>query len=356
MAAIRGRQGSAASSVEHVSNPGAGSPDGTWRGMQTVALIVAAGRGERFGGTLPKQYAGLGGIPVLRRSIVAFAEHPSVDGVRVGDRGGRRATSTQAPSRAEACSTPVIGGATRQDTVRNGLESLAESGTGQGADPRRGATAGIDRGDRPRRSGARHALAVLPVVPVVDTLKRVEPTPRSIGEAEQERPRRVPRRRKASGSRRSWRRTGPRAVAAIPTIRRSPPRPGLRWPGSSGEERNIKLTLPQDLRMAERLLDGGPSWRTGLGFDVHAFAPERPLILCGVRIPHELGLAGHSDADVAFHAITDAILGTIAAGDIGSHFPPSDPQWRDADFGALPAPRRRICWPSVAAGSRTSTW
>ena len=98
-----------------------------------------------------------------------------------------------------------------------------------------------------------------------------------------------------------------------------------------GEDCNIKLTLPQDLRMAERLLNNGTSWRTGLGFDVHAFAPERQLILCGVRIPHELGLTGHSDADVAFHAITDAILGTIAAGDIGSHFPPSDPQWRDAD-------------------------
>ncbi len=83
--------------------------------------------------------------------------------------------------------------------------------------------------------------------------------------------------------------------------------------------------------VAERLLGGMPRWRTGLGFDVHAFAPDRPLVLCGVRIPHELGLAGHSDADAAFHAITDAILGTIAAGDIGSHFPPSDERWRDAD-------------------------
>ena len=100
----------------------------------------------------------------------------------------------------------------------------------------------------------------------------------------------------------------------------------------AGEERNLKLTLPEDLDTAERLLaGGGKRWRTGLGFDVHAFAPGRPLVLCGVPIAHELGLLGHSDADVAFHAVTDAVLGAIAAGDIGAHFPPSDPRWRDAD-------------------------
>ena len=101
----------------------------------------------------------------------------------------------------------------------------------------------------------------------------------------------------------------------------------------------MKLTLPEDLAVAERLPGAArPAGAPGSGFDVHAFAPDRPLILCGVRIPHELGLAGHSDADVAFHAVTDAVLGTIGAGDIGSHFPPSDPHWRDAELGHVPAP------------------
>jgi 2-C-methyl-D-erythritol 4-phosphate cytidylyltransferase / 2-C-methyl-D-erythritol 2,4-cyclodiphosphate synthase len=99
----------------------------------------------------------------------------------------------------------------------------------------------------------------------------------------------------------------------------------------AGEESNIKLTLPDDLATAERFLGARTRWRTGLGFDVHAFAPDRPLVLCGVPIPHELGLAGHSDADVALHAVTDALLGAVGAGDIGSHFPPDDPRWRDAD-------------------------
>jgi 2-C-methyl-D-erythritol 4-phosphate cytidylyltransferase/2-C-methyl-D-erythritol 2,4-cyclodiphosphate synthase len=99
-----------------------------------------------------------------------------------------------------------------------------------------------------------------------------------------------------------------------------------------GERGNLKLTHAGDLAAAEAMLaPRAPRWRTGLGFDVHAFAEGRPLVLCGVPIPHERGLAGHSDADVALHAVTDAILGTIGAGDIGDHFPPSEERWRDAD-------------------------
>jgi 2-C-methyl-D-erythritol 4-phosphate cytidylyltransferase/2-C-methyl-D-erythritol 2,4-cyclodiphosphate synthase len=173
------------------------------------------------------------------------------------------------------------------------------------------------------------APAVLPVLPVVDTLKRVDE--QSV-QAEADR-RGLARAQTPQGFRfaeilaahRAAERgdyTDDTAVAAAF---------GLTVAWVAGEERNLKLTQPEDLTVAERLLGTTTRWRTGLGFDVHAFAPDRPLILCGIAVPHDRGLAGHSDADVAFHAVTDAILGSIGAGDIGTHFPPSDPHWRDAD-------------------------
>jgi 2-C-methyl-D-erythritol 4-phosphate cytidylyltransferase / 2-C-methyl-D-erythritol 2,4-cyclodiphosphate synthase len=296
--------------------------------MQTVALVVAAGRGERFGGRLPKQYAGLGGMPVLRRSIMAFVGHPAVDAVRavIG--------ADDAPLYAEATAgldllPPIVGAATRQATVRQGLESLAA------LDPARVL---IHDAARPLVSTAvisrvlaaldQHA-AVLPMLPVVDTLKRVvggavveeadrealcrAQTPQGFWFTEI-----LAAHRRAHGG--AY--TDDTAIAS---------NAGIEVVAVPGEERNLKLTVPEDLTFAERLLGTTTRWRTGLGFDVHAFAPGRPLILCGVAVPHELGLAGHSDADVAFHAVTDAILGAIAAGDIGGHFPPGDPQWQDAD-------------------------
>ena len=296
--------------------------------MHTVALIVAAGRGERFGGTLPKQYAGLDGIPVLRRSILAFADHPAVEGVQAVI-GPEDDDLYAAAAAGLDLLPPAVGAATRQATVRNGLESLVHLAPAKilihdAARPLV-SEAVIDRVARALDTHA----AVLPVVPVVDTLKRVEGG-MVTGEADRSHLARaqtpqgfrfadiLKAHRAASGGNY----TDDAAVAAAA---------GLEVVTVEGEERNLKLTLPEDLQTAERLLVGGTRWRTGLGFDVHAFAPERPLILCGVSIPHELGLVGHSDADVAFHAITDAILGTIAAGDIGSHFPPNDAQWRDAD-------------------------
>jgi len=296
--------------------------------MQTVALIVAAGRGERFGGTLPKQYAGLDGIPVLRRSILAFVKHPAIDSVRavIGPEDAELYASATAGLH---LFPPVIGAATRQGTVRNGLESLADWSPAKVLihDAVRPLVS-AEVIDRVVRALDTH-IAVLPVVPVVDTLKQVE-NATVTGEADRGN---LARAQTPQGFRFAEILAAHRAVRGGPHTDDSSiaAAAGLEVVAVEGEECNIKLTLPQDMRMAERLLNSGTSWRTGLGFDVHAFAPERPLILCGVGIPHELGLAGHSDADVAFHAITDAILGTIAAGDIGSHFPPSDPQWRNAD-------------------------
>ena len=296
--------------------------------MRTVALIVAAGRGERFGASMPKQYACLGGIPVLRRSIMAFADHPGIDAVRVVIGPGDSALYGQA-SEGIHLLPPVIGAATRQATVRAGLESLVELG------PERVL---VHDAARPLVSAAvigrvidalERFPAVLPVLPVVDTLKQVDDatvlgeTDRN-GLARAQTPQgfqfgKILAAHRAAGQS-SY--TDDTAIAAAA---------GLQIAWVAGEEGNLKLTQPEDLNVAERLLGAATRWRTGLGFDVHAFAPDRPLVLCGVTVPHEQGLAGHSDADVAFHAITDAILGTIGAGDLGTHFPPSDPRWRDAD-------------------------
>ena len=298
--------------------------------MRTVALIVAGGRGERFGTAQPKQYARLGGIPILRRAICAFTRHPAIDAVRVVIAAADAALYRAATAGLDLM-PPAVGGTTRQATVRAGLESLVA------AAPERVL---IHDAARPLVSAALigrvaaalddHA-AVLPVLRVVDTLKRVE-LDKVAGEVDRAG---LGRAQTPQGFRfgeilRAHRMavdtgyTDDTAIAAAA---------GVPVTCVAGEEENLKLTLPEDLALAERLLGGRARWRTGLGFDVHAFAPDRPLLLCGVPIPHAQGLAGHSDADVALHALTDAILGTIAAGDIGTHFPPSDPQWRDADSG-----------------------
>ena len=223
----------------------------------------------------------------------------------------------------------MIGAATRQASVRAGLESLVELSPDRvlihdAARPLVSAAV-IDR----VLAALDHHPAALPALPVVDTLKRVDGTS-VLGDTDRDG---LARAQTPQGFRfaeilsahrdaehASY--TDDTAIAAAA---------GLEVAWVAGEERNLKLTQPEDLAVAERLLGSATRWRTGLGFDVHAFAPDRPLVLCGVTVPHEQGLAGHSDADVAFHALTDAILGTIGAGDIGTHFPPSDPQWRDAD-------------------------
>jgi 2-C-methyl-D-erythritol 4-phosphate cytidylyltransferase / 2-C-methyl-D-erythritol 2,4-cyclodiphosphate synthase len=296
--------------------------------MRTVALVVAAGRGERFGAGTPKQYADLGGKPVLRRAVEAFARHPRVDGVKVAIGAADHAAYARAMAGLDLLE-PVVGGASRRETVRRGLESLA------GLAPARVL---VHDAARPLVSAAvigrvLAALddhpAALPVLPVVDSLKRTEgrvlagAVPRDgLVRAQTPQGFRFEEILAAHRGADGHDHTDDAAVAAAA---------GLEVAWVEGEESNMKLTRPSDLTAAEWFLGARTRWRTGLGFDVHAFAPGRPLVLCGVPIPHELGLAGHSDADVAFHAVTDALLGTIGAGDIGSHFPPSDPRWRDAD-------------------------
>ena len=308
-----------------------------------VALIVAAGRGSRFAAdspspSAPKQYRSLGGIPLLRRAILAFQQHPQVDDVRVVIHPDDRALYDQATA-GLALLAPVHGGATRQESVCRGLESLSDQA------PRRVLIHDAARPfvDIATISRSLDALAETPgaiaAVPLTDSLKRADQGMITAS---------VPRDN-------LWRAQTPqafrfsdilfahRAARADPTAGELTDdaavleRAGMEVSLVMGSEANIKITSEDDLRQAEhRLAAGLTDVRTGLGYDVHGFAAEAAaagstIMLCGVWVPSAHTLVGHSDADVGLHAITDALLGTIGSGDIGSHFPPSDPQWRGAD-------------------------
>ena len=300
----------------------------------TLALVVAAGPGERFGAGLPKQYRILAGRPVLRRAVERLAAHAAVDGVCVVRRPEHDAAYRSAVGDLDLL-PPVDGGATRQESVLRGLESLA------GRAPR---LVLIHDAARPLVDDATiarvvDALASAPgaiaAVPVTDTLKRAG-TDRHIA---------------ATVDRGGlWRAQTPQGfhygailAAHRAAAGRTIPDPALTDDAAvaeaaglavslvAGSEDNLKITTDDDLRRAESLLAGGTEWRTGSGYDVHRFAPGDAVMLCGVRIPHSHALEGHSDADVGLHALTDAILGAIGAGDIGQHFPPGDPRWRGAE-------------------------
>jgi 2-C-methyl-D-erythritol 4-phosphate cytidylyltransferase/2-C-methyl-D-erythritol 2,4-cyclodiphosphate synthase len=299
--------------------------------VKTAALIVAAGRGQRFGGSLPKQYAALAGVPLLRHTLQAFARHPAVAQVRAVIHPDDRPLYDAAAA-GLGLGEPVAGGRNRQESVLRGLESLA------GAAP---AEVLIHDGARPFVSPAiidrviaalaEHAGAIA-ALPVVDTLKQGDngriagtreraglwaaQTPQGFRFAEI-----LAAHRAAAGEEL----TDDAAVAE---------RAGLAVALVEGSRENMKVTSQDDLGTAERWLRGGQDeTRVGQGFDVHAFGPGDHVTLCGLRIEHHAGLVGHSDADVGLHALTDAILGALGAGDIGNHFPPSDPQWKGADSG-----------------------
>lgn len=294
-----------------------------------VALVMAAGSGIRLGGTLPKQYRLLAGVPMLRRSIDALAAVPAIDAVQVVI-GAAQAELYAAATAGLALPPPVTGGATRQDSVRRGLAALAD------APP---TLVLVHDAARPFASRAlierviaelATAEAVLPVVPVVDTLKRLDAAGRVAAEvprdalARAQTPQgfRYAVLQEAHARHRAVACTDDTGVVALD---------GVAVATVRGEEENFKVTTEDDLARAEALFAGRPRrFVTGTGFDVHAFAAGRRLVLCGIEVPHEFGLTGHSDADVALHAVTDALFGAMADGDIGSHFPPSDPQWKDA--------------------------
>ncbi len=298
-----------------------------------AALIVAAGRGHRFGGPMPKQYRTLGGRPLLRYCLAAFARHPDIAAVRTVIHPDDRALYDTAAAGLPKMLEPVAGGAERQDSVRLGLESL---------DDRAPETVLIHDAARPFPAqtiiGATLAQlaetqGALVAVPVVDTLKRGAEG-RVLGTVDRTG---LWRAQTPQGFRYGAILDAHRAAAgqALTDDAAVAEAAGLSVGLVPGSEDNFKVTTEDDLARAERLLAAATETRTGMGFDVHAFGPGDHVWLCGVKVPHEAGLIGHSDADVGLHAITDAILGAIGAGDIGVHFPPSDPQWKGAGSDAF---------------------
>jgi 2-C-methyl-D-erythritol 4-phosphate cytidylyltransferase / 2-C-methyl-D-erythritol 2,4-cyclodiphosphate synthase len=292
------------------------------------ALVVAAGQGSRLGGSLPKQYLMLGGAHMLRHSVGAFAEHPRVANVLVTIRPEDTALFDEAITGLEVL-PPVAGGATRQDSVRLGLEALAAYRPDRvlihdGARPFPDARL-VDR----VIDALDHSVAAIPCVPLRDTTKRVED-----GTI-----------RETIDRATLWRAQTPQGFhfGTILAAHRAAIDRNLTDDSAvaeaagvhpiivEGSEDNLKVTTPEDLAAAERLIAlRQGDVRVGQGFDVHPFASGDHLWICGVKIPHDMSLAGHSDADVGLHALTDAILGAIGAGDIGMHFSPSDARWRGA--------------------------
>ena len=294
-----------------------------------AVLLVAAGRGHRVGGPLPKQYLKIGGAAVLRHAAQRFLAHPDISHVLVVIHPDDRALYDDAIA-GLALPDPVMGGAERQDSVRNGLERLAETGAPDkvlihdAVRPFVGAeiiTAVI--GAITPTSG------VLPALPVADTLKRardgsVQTTVDRANLWRAQTPQGFPFAPLLAAHRAATGKvlTDDAAVAEAA---------GLAVALVAGHEHNFKITGPDDMERAERLLNPtNRVTRVGNGFDVHAFEDGTFAMICGIEVPHTHKLKGHSDADVGLHAITDALLGAAGKGDIGVYFPPSDAKWRGA--------------------------
>ena len=288
-----------------------------------TALIVAAGSGSRLGGGMPKQYRKIGGKAVLTHAVDALATHPSIGAVRVVIGAGQEELAAEA-LRGREVGPMIIGGAERADSVRAGLAAidgdfvLVHDAARLFCPPEV-----IDR----LLTALETEPAAVPVLPIADTLAtgdsllgdpvdrsslvRVQ-TPQAFRLAE------------LVDAYARW--SGPSPTDESTVARAA----GLRVAMVAGNPMLDKLTTAADFARAEQMLAVRLTPRTGLGFDVHAFAGDGPVMLGGIAVPHARGLAGHSDADVVLHAITDALLGAAGLGDIGEHFPPSDPQWRGA--------------------------
>ncbi len=311
-----------------------------------AAVIVAAGRGLRAGGDLPKQYRQVLGEPAIRSSLIALAGHASISLVQPVIHPDDAALF-RAASGGLALLPAVPGGASRQASVRAGLEAV------QSHHPE---LVLVHDAARPFASHAlitraiaagRASGAAVPVIPVADTVKTVDAAGYVTGTIDRTPMRMVQtpqafafaalldaHRRANAAGRDDF--TDDAALAEWA---------GLRVSTFEGEAENVKLTTDDDFARAEAMkLSALSDVRTGFGFDVHRFGDGDHVMLGGVRVPHTRGLSGHSDADVVLHALVDAILGALAEGDIGVHFPPTDAQWRGASsdrFLAFAAERVR---------------
>ena len=290
--------------------------------MHLAAILVAAGTGTRFGAETPKQFLPLLGLPVIRHAAIALLD-AGADLQPVGD------AAAIDPALAGLPHLPTVpGGATRQDSVRAGLEALR---------PHNPAIVLVHDAARPvfpkstvpaLIEALAHAPGAIPAAPVADTLKLVV----NGGIA-----RTVPRdglyRAQTPQAFRFQTLLDAHRAGVANTTDDASLLEALNLPVAivAGSETNIKLTFPEDLARLEAIMTQNLLPHAGTGFDVHAFGENRPLILCGVTVPHDRGLAGHSDADAGIHALCDAIYGALAEGDIGRHFPPGQAEWKDAD-------------------------
>ena len=291
--------------------------------MSFSAIVVAAGSGTRSGG--PKQWRMLAGKPVIRWSVEALLEAGATQVIVVIPAG--------AEAQADLCLTglsgwrAVVGGAQRADSVRRGLSSVEAD-----------LPVLVHDAARPLLSGAtiqnllkavERVPAAAPALSVADTLKSAIDA-QVVGTVDRTNLWRAQTPQAFApgilqAAYESWQDTdSPTDELAVveahgDTVRLIP-----------GDPRLMKLTFAEDFELAEALIRGRARTRVGNGFDVHAFGPGDAIWLCGVEVPHTHGLVGHSDADVGLHALTDAVLGAIGDGDIGDHFPPSDPQWKGA--------------------------
>nr|WP_245239854.1 bifunctional 2-C-methyl-D-erythritol 4-phosphate cytidylyltransferase/2-C-methyl-D-erythritol 2,4-cyclodiphosphate synthase [Methylobacterium variabile] len=316
---------------------------------QIAAVVVAAGRGIRVGGDTPKQYRRVGGQAVLTRTLAALAAHPGVTRIQVVIAADAAAFYDEClgdlgPGARGKLARPTEGGATRQASVRAGLEALARDGAPDLVLVHDAARPFVDAGliDRAIDAAERHGAAV-PGVPVSDTIKVVEPDGRVRETPKRESLRAVqtPQAFRFAGLRAAHGRAVAEGLDGFTDDGALAEWAGLPVAVFPGDLRNRKITQAADLVEADRAFspDTGAAQddpamtlltRLGTGFDVHAFTEGDHVWLGGVRIPADRGVLAHSDGDVVLHALTDAILGALADGDIGVHFPPSDPRWRGA--------------------------
>jgi len=296
--------------------------------IRVCALIVAAGRGHRVGGETPKQYLDLAGQKILRRTLEPFLKAAFVKDIQCVIHGDDEEFYAQA-CEGLTLLPAVHGGQTRQQSVLKGLEALA---------PHDPDLVLIHDAARPFLSqdqlwdvtkACEKFGAVIPALPLTDTIKQMEgqnvctTLDRNILIRAQ-----TPQAFRFKAIYMAHRRQEGHALTDDAAVAEAC---GLKVKTIAGQEDNFKITTAQDLTKAEYMIkQKRTDYRTGYGYDVHAFEEGRQVILGGIKIAHDKKLKGHSDADVALHALTDALLGAIAEGDIGTHFPPSDDQWENA--------------------------